>query len=76
MVNLPARVFVALDTKLGWSFVGDQFIPETKVVAGLYLDRRKSLSISAWYQRALSNAAEAELFKYAVGTAIAYFFDW
>jgi len=76
VVNLPGRSFVALDTKLGWSFVGAKLIPVIKGVAGLYLDRRKSLSISAWYQTSLSSAAETQTFDYGVGTALAYFFDW
>jgi hypothetical protein len=76
VVNLPGRSFVVLDAKLGWSFVSDKFIPLIKAVAGIYLNRQKSLSISAWYQASLSSAAEAQTFKYGVGTALAYFFDW
>jgi hypothetical protein len=76
IVNLPGRSFVVFDTKLGWSFVTDAFIPVLKGVAGIYLNRQKSLSISAWYQASLSDAAEAQTFEYGVGTALAYFFDW
>lgn len=76
VANLPGRTFVAFDTKLGCSFAGDTFIPVLKGVAGIYLNRQKSLSISAWYQASLSDAAEAQTFEYGVGTALAYFFDW
>jgi len=76
VVNLPDRAFVAFDTKLGWSFVGETFIPLMKGVAGAYLNRQRSLSISAWYQSTLSSAAEAQTFEFGVGTALAYFFDW
>jgi hypothetical protein len=73
---LPGRSFLVLDTKLGQDFVTDTFLPVMKGVAGIYVDRQKSLSISAWYQAALSSAAEAQLFKYEVGLGLAYYFDW
>jgi hypothetical protein len=76
VVYLPVRSFVALDTKLGWSFVGNTFIPLMKGVAGIYMNRQRSLSISAWYQASLSKPAEAQTFDFGVGTALAYFFDW
>ncbi len=47
-----------------------------KGVVGIYINRQKSLSISAWYQRALSHDAEQQTFTYGVGTALAYYFDW
>lgn len=76
VVHLPGRSFVAWDTKLGWSFVGNTFIPLMKGVAGIYVNRQRSLSISAWYQGTLSKAAETQTFDFGVGTALAYFFDW
>jgi hypothetical protein len=76
VVNLPARSFVALDTKLGWSFVDGSFLPLMKGIGGIYMNRQKSLSISAWYQAALSSTARERLFDFGVGTALAYFFDW
>jgi hypothetical protein len=74
--NLPGRSFLALDTKLGWSFVTDTFVPIMKAVAGIYTDRQKSLSISAWYQAALTSEAATQSFKYGVGLGLAYYFDW
>lgn len=82
VLNLPARSFVSLDTKLGWNFVDRSFLPDIKAIVGIYLDRRKSASISAWYQTLLSNAASSPTppgtlaFKFGVGTALAYFFDF
>jgi hypothetical protein len=75
-VNLPGRSFLALDTRLGWDFVHDSFIPLMKGVAGIFTDRQKSLSITAWYQGALSQTAADLFYKYEVGMGLAYFFDW
>lgn len=76
VVNLPGRTFVALDTKLGWNLEDSSFLPVMKGVAGIYMNRQKSLSISAWYQSALTSEAADQTFKFGVGTALAYFFDW
>jgi len=76
VANLPGRSFVALDTRLGWSFVDGTFVPLMKGVAGFFVDRQRSLSISAWYQTSLSSAAVTQSFKFEVGTGLAYFFDW
>jgi hypothetical protein len=73
---LPGRSFLALDTRLGWDFASDTFLPLMKGTAGLFVDRQKSLSISAWYQASLTSAAEAQTFDYGVGLGLAYFFDW
>jgi len=51
-------------------------VPVMKGVVGMFIDRQKSLSISAWYQRSLSDAAVAQSFEWAVGTGLAYYFDW
>jgi hypothetical protein len=81
VLNLPGRTFVALDSKLAWNFADSSFLPLLKGIAGLYLDRRKSVSISAWYQAFLGSGSEAETdpgsleFKYEVGAALSYFFD-
>lgn len=75
-VNLPGRSFLALDTRLAWDFVTSTFVPIMKGMAGLYIDRQKSLSVSAWYQATLSQPAASEFFKYGVGFGFAYFFDW
>ena len=74
--NLPGRSFLALDTKLGWDFPTGTFVPVMKGVAGLFTDRQKSVSVSAWYQASLSAAAVSKSFDYAVGMGVAYFFDW
>ena len=67
----------AITTALAWNFVGtNAFLPLMKGVAGLFVDRQKSLSISAWYQASLTNAAEALTFDYEVGLSLAYYFDW
>ena len=82
VLNLPGRSFFSLDAKLGWNFVDASLVPLMKGVVGLYLDRRKSLSISAWYQTVFSSGAQASdnpgtlAFKFGVGTALGYFFDW
>jgi hypothetical protein len=47
-----------------------------KGMAGIFIDRQKSLSVSAWYQATLSQAAASQYFKYGVGMGLAYFFDW
>ena len=73
--KLPARSFVGLDTRLGWNFATGTFIPIMKGMVGMFIDRQKSLSVSAWYQATLSQAAAAQYYKYAVGTGLAYFFD-
>jgi hypothetical protein len=82
VLNLPGRSFVSADFRLGKNFVDGSWLPVIKGIAGLYLDRRKSLSISAWYQTLLSAQSEpstdpgALSFRFGVGTALAYFFDW
>jgi hypothetical protein len=73
--KLPARSFVGLDTRLGWNFATGTFIPIMKGMVGMFIDRQKSLTVSAWYQATLSQAAAAQFFKYEVGTGLAYFFD-
>jgi len=74
--KLPGRSFVGLDTRLGWNFATGTFIPIMKGMAGIFIDRQKSLSVSAWYQATLTQAAASQFFKYEVGMGLAYFFDW
>jgi len=74
--NLPGRSYLAIDTRLGWNFVSGTFIPLMKFAAGIFTDRERTVSISAWYQPALSQPAADEVFKYSVGVGLAYFFDW
>jgi hypothetical protein len=82
VLNLPGRSFASLDFKLGRNFVDSSWLPVAKAIVGLYLDRKKSVSISAWYQTLLSKNAEASTdpgslsFNFGVGAALAYFFDW
>ena len=51
-----------------------------KFVAGKFIDRGKSLSISAWYQLSLTSESEWRTFpggyKFSLGVGISYFFDW
>jgi hypothetical protein len=82
VLNLPGRSFTSLDFKLGRNFVDSSWLPVVKGIVGLYLDRKKSVSISAWYQTLLSKKAEPSTdpgslsFNFGVGAALAYFFDW
>ena len=79
-VSLPASSFVALDTKLHWNFVNGTFVPVMKAVAGKFIDRGKSLSISAWYQVTLTSQSVWQTFpfcfNFGVGGALNYYFDW
>ncbi len=74
--NLPGRSFLALDTKLGWDLRSDTFVPLMKGVGGMFVDRQKSLSITAWYQGSLSTAAVPQSYRFGVGLGLAYYFDW
>jgi len=76
IVNLPGRTFLALDTKLGWDFFRGTFAPVMKGVGGIFLDRQRSVAISAWYQAALTSEAVPVTFKYGVGLGLAHYFDW
>ena len=76
VASLPGRSFVGLDTRLGWNFTTGTFIPLMKGMAGFFVDRQKSLSISAWYQATLTQAAASQFYKYEIGMGLAYFFDW
>jgi hypothetical protein len=73
---LPGRSFLGLDTRLAWPLDGGTFMPLMKGLAGIYVDRQKALSITAWYQAALTSAAVEETFRYEVGLGLAYYFDW
>ncbi len=78
--GLPASSFLALDTRLEWDLSKGHFLPVMKLVAGKFVDRGKSLSISAWYQASLTSQSVwqevAGGFKFSVGIGISYFFDW
>jgi hypothetical protein len=76
VVNLPGRSFAALDTKLGVNLLDGSFVPVMKGVVGLFLDRQKSVSISAWGQAALTSEAAAQSLNFGIGAGLAYFFDW
>ncbi len=45
-------------------------------MVGMYTDRQKSLSISAWMQGSLTDAGVPLSFQYAFGLGLAYYFDW
>jgi hypothetical protein len=74
--NLPATTFFAIDTKLGWDFSKEQFVPVMKFQAGKIFGRERNVSIAAWYQLALNTVGQADSFKYGVGFSLSYFFDW
>jgi hypothetical protein len=74
--NLPGRTFLALDTKLGWDFFRGTFAPVMKGVGGIFVDRQRSIAVSAWYQASLTSEAVPVTFKYGVGMGIAHYFDW
>jgi hypothetical protein len=74
--NLPGRSFLALDTKLGWDFVTGTFAPVIKGMGGIFVDRQKSISVSAWYQASLTSAAVPVTFKYGLGLGLVCYFDW
>ncbi len=76
VVSLPGRSFVALDTRLGVNGVDHSFVPLMKAIGGIYIDRQKSLAISAWYQTALSTTARDQTFRWDIGAGLAYYFDW
>ncbi len=73
--NLPGRYFLLLDTRLGWSFADGAFLPLMKGVAGLFTDRQRTLSLSAWFQAPLTASAVSHTFQYNVGLATAWFFQ-
>ncbi|HEU4381948.1 MAG TPA: cysteine rich repeat-containing protein [Anaeromyxobacteraceae bacterium] len=74
--NLPGRSFLSLDTKLFWNLATGKFAPLMKGVAGIFTDRQKSVSISAWYQGSLTSAGVSQSFQFEVGLGLAYFFDF
>jgi hypothetical protein len=74
--NLPSTTFIALDTKLGWDFIGDFFVPVMKFQAGKIFGRERSVSIAAWYQVTLNTIGQRDTFNYGVGFNLSYFFDW
>jgi hypothetical protein len=82
VVNLPGRTFLSADTRVACQLTDSSCLTLLKGIVGLYVDRRKAVSISAWYQRVLSSHAQgstdpgALTFNYGVGTALSYFFDW
>jgi Cysteine rich repeat len=74
--NLPSTTFLALDTKLGWDFTKEQFVPVMKFQGGKIFGRERNVSIAAWYQVALNTVGQKDSFKYGVGFSLSYFFDW
>jgi hypothetical protein len=74
--NLPATTFVSLDTKLGWDFIKQVFVPVMKFQAGKLIGKDRDVSIAAWYQLALTTQAHVDSFDFGVGVNLSYFFDW
>jgi hypothetical protein len=74
--NLPSTTFIAIDTKLGWDFISEIFVPVMKFQAGKIFGRERNVSIAAWYQLTLNNVGQQDTFNYGVGFNLSYFFDW
>ncbi len=74
--NLPSTTFIAIDTKLGWDFIGEFFVPVMKFQAGKIFGRERNVSIAAWYQLSLNTIGQQDTFNYGVGFNLSYFFDW
>lgn len=77
-VKAPAgapNVMIILIDDMGFC-MPSTFVPIMEGMAGLFVDRQKSLAVSAWYQATLSQPAASEFYKYGVGMGLAYFFDW
>jgi hypothetical protein len=74
--NLPSTTFIAIDTKLGWDFLSEIFVPVMKFQAGKIFGRERNVSIAAWYQLSLNTVGQQDTFNYGVGLSLSYFFDW
>ena len=74
--NLPSTTFIAIDTKLGWDFIHEIFVPVMKFQAGKIFGRERNVSIAAWYQLSLNTVGQQDTFNYGVGFNLSYFFDW
>ncbi len=74
--NLPSTTFIAIDTKLGWDFISEIFVPVMKFQAGKIFGRERNVSIAAWYQLTLNTVGQQDTFNYGVGFNLSYFFDW
>ena len=74
------EVYKALDTRLEWDLAKGSFLPLMKLAAGKFIDRGKSVSITAWYQMPLTSESVWRTFpggfQFSLGVGIAYFFDW
>ncbi len=74
--NLPSTTFLSVDTKLGWDFLHQVFVPVMRFQGGKLIGRDRDLSISAWYQLALNKVGQQDSFNFGVGFNFSYFFDW
>ena len=72
--NLPSTTFLSVDTKLGWDFLKQIFVPVIRFQGGKLIGR--DLSISAWYQVTLNTVGRQDAFNFGVGFNFSYFFDW
>jgi hypothetical protein len=72
--NLPSTTFLSVDTKLGWDFLKQIFVPVMRFQGGKLIGR--DLSISAWYQVTLNTVGRQDAFNFGVGFNFSYFFDW
>ncbi len=74
--NLPSTTFLSIDTKLGWDFIHQVFVPVMRFQGGKLIGRDHDVSISAWYQVTLNHVGQQDSFNFGVGFNFSYFFDW
>lgn len=74
--NLPSMVFVAVDTRLGYDFIKDIFVPVMRFQGGKLIGRDRNVSIAAYYQLSLNTVGKQDSFDFGVGASLSYFFDW
>jgi len=76
VVNLPSLVFVAVDTRFGYDFIKDIFVPLMRFQGGKLIGRDRNVSIAAYYQLSLNTVGKQDSFDFGVGASLSYFFDW
>jgi hypothetical protein len=74
--NLPSQVFIAVDTRLGYDFIKEIFVPVMRFQGGKLIGRERNVSIAAYYQLSLNTVGKQDSFDFGVGASLSYFFDW
>jgi len=75
-VNFPGRTFVALEPRFAYEFTSRSTIVMAKLAGGIFTDRDKTTSVTAWYQPAWNVGGTLDLWNYSAGLAVGHFFDW